>query len=158
MANKRTTDPGTDAAARPRYREALEAIGRYFDQQLYRSIFIAEVEDGYIGKARPAEEEVELRAEGFTFPADDVRALIADAASTPPEPIDDGPPYCPDGYGVLMRAVGTRCDALAARDVAVLEVINGFVFSYTTMAGDSATRHRILLDRTGIEDLIGEDA
>src|SRR5690242_14822974 len=49
----------TTTVARPAYRQALEAIGWYFDQQLYRGVFVAEVEDGYIGKARPAEEDAE---------------------------------------------------------------------------------------------------
>lgn len=158
MANKRAAVPGADAAARPTYREALEAIGRYFDQQLYRSIFIAEVDDGYIGKARPAEEDVELRSEGFTFPSDDIRALIADAVGAPPELIDDGPPYYPYGYGVFMRAAGARCDRSGGHEVAVLEVMSGFILSYTTTEGGNATRHRVLLDRTDIENLVNEDS
>ena len=89
------------APVRPTYRQTLEAIGWYFDQQNYRGIFVAEVEEGYIGKARPAEETAELHAEGFTFPHDDVAALINsaadmdDSAGTGPVPNND------EGWGRL---------------------------------------------------------
>ena len=96
-------------AARPAYRQALEAIGWYFDQQLYRGVFVAEVEDGYIGKARPAEEDAELRGEGFTFPRDDVAALIA-AMPDDSTFVQNDSPLVPGGYHIFMRAVGEMCD------------------------------------------------
>ncbi len=139
------------------YREALEAIGLYFDQQLYRSIFVAEVDDGYVGKACPAEEEAGLRAQGFTFPFDDVRALVArngDAAVAPP---DGGPPHCPDGYAAFMRAAGAHCDRAAASYVSVLELNSGFVLSYTARSGSGRERRRLMLDRIGIGELLNEE-
>ncbi len=140
---------------RPTYRQALEAIGWYFDQQLYRGVFVAEVDEGYVGKARPAEEDAELRGEGFTFPHDDVLTLIKTAAAGGPAP-DSVTPLCPGGYGPFMRAVGEMCDRTEASYVSVLEVTNGFVLGFTARAkdGKGMERRRHLLDRNGIEELM----
>lgn len=142
-------------AGRPTYRQALEAIGWYFDQQLYRGVFVAEVDEGYVGKARPAEEDAELHGEGFTFPHDDVLALIKTASAGGPAP-DSVTSLCPGGYGPFMRAVGEMCDRTEASYVSVLEVTNGFVLGFTTHAkdGKGLERRRHLLDRNGIEDLM----
>jgi hypothetical protein len=148
--------------ARPAYREALQAIGHYFDQQAYRGIFVAEVDEGYIGKARSAYEEAELHAEGFSFPLDDVQALIASPITTSSAAVD-GPPHCPYGYGLFMQAVGEFCDRNDACYVSVLEVSSGFVLCYTSNCGPrrrggkgapKAERRRFVLDRTGIEEMI----
>lgn len=140
---------------RPTYRQALEAIGWYFDQQLYRGIFVAEVDEGYIGKARPAEEEAEMHGEGFTFPHDDVLALMKTAAAGGALP-QNMMPLCPGGYNTFLRAVGEMCDRVDASYVSVLEVTTGFALGFTTRAkdGKGLERRRILLDRPGIEDLL----
>ena len=144
---------------RPTYRQTLEAIGWYFDQQQYRGIFVAEIEAGYIGKARPAEETAELHADGFVFPHDDVAALINSAASSaaagaaPPESTS---PLCPEGYGAFMRALGEMCDRTGANHVSVLEVTDGFVlgFSVPSRVGRTMERRRSLLDKAGLNDLM----
>lgn len=142
-------------AARPAYRQALEALGWYFDQQLYRGVFVAEVDDGYIGKARPAEEDAELRGEGFTFPRDDVAALIA-AMPADSSFVQNDSPLVPGGYHIFMRAVGEMCDRTGARHVSILELTNGFILSFTAHGKDSGgvERRRHLLDRAGIENLM----
>ncbi len=157
-----------DQTGRPGYRHALQAIGHYFDQQLYRGIFVAEIDDGYIGKARSAHEDAELYAEGFSFPHDDVQALIDSPLTGENAPID-GPPHCPYGYGLFMQAVGELCDRHEASYVSVLEVTNGFVLCYTVDAAPTrdsgrrlggrrneprAERRRFVLDRVGIEELM----
>ena len=140
---------------RPPYSQTLGAIGWYFDQQNYRGVFVAEVEAGYIGKARPAEETAERHAEGFTFPHDDVAALINSAAAgaAPPESTS---PLCPEGYGTFLRAVGEMCDRTGASYVSVLEVTTGFVLGFTVPSKDGHTmeRRRSLLDKAGIDDLM----
>jgi len=137
------------------YRQSLEIIGRYFDQQHYRGIFVAEVAEGFVGKARPATQEVDLHAEGFTFPLDDLRALATDA-SVPPVLVEDGPPFCPDGYSVFMRTVGAWCDKQSASLVSLLEMEAGFILSYTESHNGVSTRQRIVLDRAAIEDMMNE--
>ena len=134
----------------------MEAIGWYFDQQLYRGVFVAEVEDGYIGKARPAEEDAELRGEGFTFPHDDVTALIAAHARRLHVRSRAPRRSVPGGYHLFMRAVGEMCDRTGARYVSILELTNGFILSFTTHAKDGrgVERRRHLLDRAGIENLL----
>ena len=143
------------APVRPTYRQTLEAIGWYFDQQNYRGIFAAEVEEGYIGKARPAEETAELHAEGFTFPHDDVAALINSAAAgaTPPESTS---PLCPSGYRTFMCALGEMYDRAGAGYVSVLEVTDGFVLGFTAPSKDGRKpeRRRSMLDKAGINDLL----
>jgi hypothetical protein len=140
---------------RPTYSQTLGAIGWYFDQQNYRGVFVAEVEAGYIGKARPAEEAAELHAEGFTFPHDDVAALINSAAAGA-APSERTSPLCPAGYGPVLRAVGEMCDRTGASYVSVLEVTNGFVLGFTVPSKDGRTmeRRRSVLDRGGIDDLM----
>lgn len=141
-------------SARTLYRDELAALGRYFDQQLYRGIFIAEVDDGYVGKARPAEEDAEMQAEGFTFPHSDMQALMANAG-TADGLAADGPPFCPGGYGLFMRAVGEMCDRVNAGYISVLEVIDGFVLGFNAPAknGRGLERRRYHLDRVGIAEL-----
>jgi hypothetical protein len=140
---------------RPTYSKTLGAIGWYFDQQNYRGVFVAEVEEGYIGKARPAEEAAELHAEGFTFPHDDVAALINSAAAGA-APSERTSPLCPEGYGTFLRAVGEMCDRTGASYVSVLEVTNGFVLGFTVPSKDGRTmeRRQSVLDRGGIDDLM----
>ena len=138
----------------PTYNEALGAIGRYFDQQLYRGIFVAEVDDGYIGKAHPAEEDAELHAEGFTFPLDDVSALL-DYAPAAAQSLDEGPPLCPEGYGVLLSAVGHLCDHNGARCVSMRETRRAFVLGFSAPAkGGGQERRQYVLDRSAIEELL----
>jgi len=153
MGNKKTSTLDRTAYS---YREALEAIGFYFDQQLYRSVFVAEVDDGYVGKARPAEEEANVHAEGFTFPFNDVRTLIANIGGAAVEPPAGGPPHCPYGYAAFMRAAGAHCDRAGASYVSVLELNNGFVLSYTTQSASGSERRRLMLDRVGIGELLNE--
>ena len=143
-------------APTPGYREALQAIGRYFDQQFYRGVFVAEVDDGYVGKARPGEEDAEMHAEGFTFPHADVQALIVSTAGQ--TGTVDGPDHCPFGYGVFMAAVGEMCDRTGARLVSILEVTQGFILSFTTASADGkgVERRRHLLDRAGVEELVAQ--
>jgi hypothetical protein len=142
-------------AVRPTYSQTLGAIGWYFDQQNYRGVFVAEVEAGYIGKARPAEETAELHAEGFSFPHEDVATLI-NSAAVGAAPLEGTSPLCPEGYGTFLRAVGEMCDRTGASYVSVLEVTNGFVLGFTVPSKDGHTveRRRSLLDRVGIEDLM----
>jgi hypothetical protein len=140
---------------RPTYSQTLGAIGWYFDRQDYRGVFVAEVEAGYIGKARPAEETAELHAEGFSFPHEDVAALINSAAAGT-APSESTSPLCPEGYGTFLRAVGEMCDRSGASYVSVLEVTNGFVLGFTvpSKAGHTMERRRSLLDKAGIDDLM----
>lgn len=147
------------SSGRPTYGQALEAIGWYFDQQLYRGIFVAEVDDGYVGKARPMEDRAGTRTEGFTFPHSDVSALATAAAAGHALP-DSAPPFCPEGYSVFMRAVGEMYDRNSASYVAVLEVANGFILSFTATSRDAGkpVRRRLLIDRAGIEELMNKAA
>jgi hypothetical protein len=140
---------------RPTYSQTLGAIGWYFDRQNYRGVFVAEIEAGYIGKARPAEETAELHAEGFSFPHEDVAALITSAAAGS-VPRESTSPLCPEGYGPFLRAVGEMCDRTGASYVSVLEVTNGFVLGFTVPSKDGHTmeRRRSLLDKAGIDDLM----
>ncbi len=146
-----------DEPNRRPYREALAAIGCYFDRHLYRGVFLAEVPDGYIGKAHPAEEHAELRAEGFTFPSSDVEALIADTDERDVVP-ESTPPFCPSGYKVFLRAVGAMCDHASAQHVSLLETTSGFVLGLSVPAKQQRRleRRRILLDRGGIDELLSK--
>jgi len=135
------------------YGQSLEIIGRYFDQQNYRGVFVAEGAEGFVGKARPAAQDVELRAEGFSFPFDDLRARAADPP-TPPIPVEDGPPFCPDGYAVFMSMIGDWCDKKGGSLVSLLEMTTGFILSYTESHDGMAVRQRLVLDRAAIEDMM----
>lgn len=137
------------------YRQTLAALGWYFDRQQYRGIFVAEADDGYVGKARPAEEEAECHAEGLSFPRSDVQALIAAAAASTDSPAMAST-LCPTGYAPFMSAVGELYDRNDARQVSLLEVSNGFVLGFTARGenGHGLERQRVLLDRAGILDLL----
>lgn len=144
-----------NSRGRASYKEALAALGWYFDRQQYRGIFVAEADDGYIGKARPAEEEAERHAEGLSFPRSDVQALMAAAAASTDTPAGASA-LCPTGYGPFMSAVGELYDRNEARQVSLLEVANGFVLGFTARSenGRGLERQRVLLDRAGILDLL----
>lgn len=147
-----------DVIDKPIYKMALGAIGRYFDQQTNRGIFLAETADGYVGKAYSgAAYEAEMHAEGFSFPHEDIRALIASPIMHAPPPTST-PPNCVYGYGLFMQAVGDMCDRSQASYVSILEVTQGFIVSYTLQPDTKRAPERIsmVLDRTGIDDIMNQ--
>lgn len=148
--NDKKTKQATSSAPLT-YRQSLEVIGRYFDQHQYRGIFVAEVAEGFVSKGRSSSQTVE----GLTFLFDDLRAL-APGPSDPPILVADGPPLCPDGYSVFLRAVGERCDQVGGALVSVLEMAMGFVLSYTEPSGGVTVRQRLILDRSAIEALMND--
>lgn len=143
------------ARSRLSYRQALEAVGWYFDRQQFRSIFVAEVDDGYVGKARPASQAAELYGQGFHFPHADVAELSA-TINPAVTPYENAPPLCPGGYSTFLAAVGEMYDRSDASYVSVLEVNDGFVIGYNAASKDGGKQEhrRRMLDRSGIDDLM----
>lgn len=144
-----------DTAVRLPYRLSLGAIGRYFDKMDCRGVFVAEVDSGYIGKAYNVQQEAELLAEGFTFPFEDVNALVASPLMDAYPPTDSSP-NCVYGYGLFMQAVGELCDRLDASYVSILELTRGFVLCYSVReeGRNPCERRRLALDRDSIEEIM----
>lgn len=139
----------------PTYAQTLEAIGWYFDRHSYRHIFVAEVADGYIGKASAARDDEERQVEGLSFPRADVTALLAEVPRAGAR-AEGGPPLCPDGYGAFMHVIGEMCDRNQAELVSLVEMVDGFALGFTAQAPDGhhTLRRRLLIDRVGIEELM----
>src|SRR5579859_6369280 len=119
------------SGARPSvpYQDALRAIGRYFDEQVYRNILICEVADGYIARAFPTEDTENARAEGLQFLAEDITALVARSreARAPVPDYVRMPPLCPTGYEDFFRALGWECDTAQIRIISVVEMKEGIL-------------------------------
>ena len=118
--------------ARPTYQDALRAIGRYFDRNVYRHVLVSEVEDGYIARAFPGQLG-SLKAEGIALPMSDVMALIGSQEQVRGVTVSEVkmPPLCPTGYEDFFRALGFDLDAAAASNVCIVELSGGILVSYT---------------------------
>ena len=134
------------------YEMTLSAIGSFFDQQEGRGIFLAEVDEGFIGKSFSGDQEVELRADGFSFKREDVAALMQNAWVSDVA-VRSTSSHCIDGYGVFFRAFGAECDRIGATYVSLLEVKDGFVACYTDRMTSRPVRRRIFFDELAIGDL-----
>jgi hypothetical protein len=117
---------------RPTYQDALRAIGRYFDRNVYRHVLISEVEDGYIARAFPGH-LANLKAEGIALPMSDVMALISSQEQVRGVAVNDVkmPPLCPTGYEDFFRALGFDLDTAKATNVCLVELSGGILVSFT---------------------------
>ncbi len=117
---------------RPTYQDALRAIGRYFDRNVYRHVLISEVEDGYVARAFPGH-LANLKAEGIALPMSDVMALISSQEQVRGVAVNDVkmPPLCPTGYEDFFRALGFDLDEARATNVCLVELSGGILVSFT---------------------------
>jgi hypothetical protein len=140
----------------PTYQDALRAIGRYFDRNIYRHVLVSEVEDGYIARAFPGKLSI-LKAEGIALPLSDVRALIASQSQVRGMTLADVkmPPLCPTGYEDFFRALGFDLDAAQARHISVVELTGGFLVAYTAKGQDgNLERAQIFYDPSRIDETL----
>ncbi len=117
---------------RPTYQDALRAIGRYFDRNVYRHVLVSEVEDGYIARAFPGH-LANLKAEGIALPMSDVMALISSQEQVRGVAVNEVkmPPLCPTGYEDFFRAVGFDLDTARATNVCLVELSGGILISFS---------------------------
>jgi hypothetical protein len=148
-------------APRRSYQDALRAIGRYFDEQVYRNILICEVNDGYIARAFPVSGSDNIKAEGLQFMAEDVETLMQRAreAHTPVPDYVKMPPLCPTGYEDFFRALGWECDRAKVRLISIVEMKEGVLVNYYQPAQRSSsgsTWHQMFYDVDGITTLLNK--
>ena len=141
---------------RPSYQDALRAIGRYFDRNVYRHVLVAEVDDGYVARAFPGHQS-SLKAEGIALPMADIVALIAvqdqgrDGAGSDLKM----PPLLPTGYEDFFRALGHEMDAAKAMFVTLAEMSTGILVSYAAKgAKGGLERAQMFYDPPRIDDLL----
>ena len=117
---------------RPAYQDALRAIGRYFDRNVYRHVLVSEVEDGYIARAFPGH-LANLKAEGIALPMSDVMALISSQEQVRGMAVNDVkmPPLCPTGYEDFFRTLGFDLDSAGASNICLVELSGGMLVSFT---------------------------
>ena len=141
--------------SRPTYQDALRAIGRYFDRNLYRHVLVHEVEDGYVARAFPGLQG-NLKAEGIALPMSDVLALIASQGLGRGVAVTDVkmPPLCPTGYEDFFRALGFELDASNANNVSLVELSSGFLVAYNTRSGRGIDRAQMFYDPSHIDELL----
>jgi hypothetical protein len=141
---------------RPAYQDALRAIGRYFDRNIYRHVLISEVEDGYIARAFPGQVHT-LQAEGIALPMSDVIALINSQEHVRGGAMNDVkmPPLCPTGYEDFFRALGYDLDQASASSVCVVELSGGILISYTVKnAKGEIERSQVFYDAPLIDEAL----
>ena len=141
---------------RPSYQDSLRAIGRYFDRNVYRTVLVAEVEDGYVARAFPGHQS-SLRAEGIALPMADVLALIA-AQDQGRDGIGSDlkmPPLLPTGYEDFFRSLGHEMDVAKAAFVTLAELSTGILVSYAAKgAKGGMERAQLFCDPPRIDDLL----
>ncbi len=141
------------------YQETLRAIGRYFDEQVYRNILVCEVADGYIARAFPMAATETAKAEGLQFLHEDITALVKRSREVR-NPIPDFvkmPPLCPTGYEDFMRAVGWEIDGAAVHLISIVEMKEGILVNYYQPAKPSPSGspwHQTFYDPDGITALL----
>jgi hypothetical protein len=149
------------AAQGPTYQDTLRAIGRYFDEQVYRNVLVCEVVDGYIARGFPVATTEMAKAEGLQFMFEDIVALIKRAREAH-LPIPDHvqmPPLCPTGYEDFFRALGWECDAARVRVISIVEMKEGILVNYYRPERRSPTGgqwHQMFYDLDGITALLNK--
>jgi hypothetical protein len=141
--------------SRPTYQNALRAIGRYFDRNIYRHVLVSEVDDGFIARAFPGQ-QARLKPEGIALPMSDVLALIAtqeQARGFLPADVKM-PPLCPTGYEDFFRSLGFDLDGAQASNVSVVELSGGFLVAYNVKRGRSLDRLQMFYDPQQVDDLL----
>ena len=146
---------------RPPYQDALRAIGRYFDEQIYRNVLVCEVVDGYVARAFPTAHADSARAEGLQFLSEDVSALIqrSKEAHTPLPDYVKMPTLCPTGYEDFFRALGWECDQAGVRLISVSEMREGILVNYYQANDQAATGgvwHQMFYDDDGVTTLLNQ--
>jgi hypothetical protein len=127
---------------------ALRAIGRYFDVNVFRHILVAQVDGGFIARvfSGPAGH---LKAQGIDFPTEDVLTLIAAQRQSGPlsNQTMQSPPLCPTGYEDFFRALGYELETLGADKIRLVELSAGILVAYTsTDPNGAAVRSEKLFD------------
>ena len=141
---------------RPSYQDALRAIGRYFDRNVYRHVLVSEVEDGFIARAFPGH-LANLKAEGIALPMSDVMALISSQEQVRGVAVNDVkmPPLCPTGYEDFFRALGYDLDAARATNVCLVELSGGMLISFTVKnQKGEIERSQMFYDAQQVDDLL----
>jgi len=153
------TDDKEDAVSkgqRPSYQDALRAIGRYFDRNVYRHVLVAEVDDGYVARAFPGHQS-SLKAEGIALPMADVLALIAaqDQGRDGTGSDVKMPSLLPTGYEDFFRSLGYEMDVAKAGFVTLVELSTGILVSYAAKgAKGGLERAQRFYDPPRIDDLL----
>ena len=143
------------------YQDSLRAIGRYFDEQVYRNVLLCEVSDGYIARAFPLNSAETSKAEGLQFLTEDITALIVRSRETH-SPVPDAtkmPPLCPTGYEDFFRALGWECDQAAIRLVSIVEMKEGMLVNYYQPERNSPSGgvwHQMFYDADSINALLNQ--
>ena len=140
---------------RPSYQDSLRAIGRYFDRNVYRSVLVSEVDDGFIARAFPGQ-QAHLKAEGIALPMSDVLALISTQEQARGATVNDVkmPPLCPTGYEDFFRSLGFDLDGAGASNACVVELNAGFLISYNVKIGRALERSQMFYDAQQVDDLL----
>ena len=140
---------------RPTYQDALRAIGRYFDLNVYRHILVSEVDDGYIARAFPGQ-QASLKAEGIALPMSDVLTLISSQEQGRGVQVADVkmPPLCPTGYEDFFRSLGHDLDEAGAANVCLVELSGGILVSYTAKGKNGIERAQMFYDPPRIDETL----
>jgi hypothetical protein len=149
-----------EAQTRIPYQDSLRAIGRYFDEQVYRNVLVCEVTDGYIARAFPINSPESARAEGLQFLTEDVVALVEHSreAHSPLPDYVRMPPLCPTGYEDFFRALGWECDEASIHLVSIVEMKEGMLVNYylPEQHAQGGVWHQMFYDVDGITALLNK--
>lgn len=141
--------------SRPTYQQALRAIGRYFDQNVYRLVHVSEVDDGYSARAFPGQQGYR-KEQGIALPLRDVLALMRNQEQRRGAAVEEVTlsPLCPTGYADFFRSLGFDLDAAGATNVHLVELSLGFMVSYTVKGRHGLERAQELYNPPRINELL----
>jgi epoxyqueuosine reductase QueG len=142
------------------YRSALEAIGAYLDRQQYQELVLCELDDGYVIRARKANDTIEAIALEYEdlrelaaqpIGAADVRGVSHHAQSESMSVVI----RAAGAYSGFLGALGRQCDLMNAETVSVVELGEHVLLTFRrgTSPGERVWRE-YLYDVPGIHQLL----
>jgi hypothetical protein len=141
---------------KPTYQNRLRTIGREIDRRNCRSVFVLEVDGGFVVRAvQRSERDIDL----LQFPDDEFpeRMILATEDRGLGERSGSPSAIGPTGYEDLFRAIGRWFDDNHVRHVAIAETMEHIVLTGDLWSGDTRVKpFEARMDETMITQLLDD--
>lgn len=137
------------------YQNRLRTIGRHLDMHGQRSIFIVEVDGGFIVRCvSRADRDIDLLE--FTDESYPDRMIAATEARGQGERVERNSPVAPTGYEDLLRAIGRIVDEHRAGAVVIAEAGDSLVVCGDIRDGEAPATFDMTFDEPDITAVLDE--
>lgn len=135
------------------YQNRLRAIGRELDLSNSRSVFLLEVDGGFIVRA-VSRSDRELDLVEFTDETYPERMIRATEARGQGERDESPSPVAPTGFEDLLRALGHVLDERKAANIVIAEKFDSIIVAGDILTGDALEPFDSELDQARITALL----